>query len=327
MALPASGQISVSDILTELGLDSQNPDTNLQGLEQGDFGAINTNNAASDRPDEADPYAMSEWYSYDHNATAPYSNTHYVSLDGVNDYVGGSWSGLSDLVNNDWSISCWVQNNESSNTNMVLWDFNATTFNSGNNNDRVFLTYSVNLNRLVLRVRTNGTNFDRQWALHSNNPATGTGTNSAVKWTSSNQGNVNSYGFCHLVCTYDASQSTATDAMKIYWNGTELTTQATANNGTRTSFTTANVALGNAVSNTTAAGASNIDMDEWALYTDVLSSSEVTTLYNSGTIVSPHTLHTNNLQEVVQFGASNAVNRYGTAFGGSVVGGSTGTYA
>lgn len=327
MALPASGEISVSDILTELGLDPANPDTNLQGLERGDFGAINTNNAASDRPDGNTPYAMSEWYSYDHNAAPAYSNTHYVTLDGVNDYVGGSWSGLSNLVTNDWSISCWIQNNESSGTNMTLWDFNSTAFGSGNNNNRVFLSYSTSLNRFVLRVRSNATNFDRQWALHSNNGATGTGTNSSVKWTSSNQGNVNSDGFCHLVATYDSSQTTGASAFKLYWNGTELTSQAVANSGTRTSFTAANVALGAGISNTTAAGTCNIGMDEWALYTDVLSSSEVSTLYNSGTIVSPHTLHTNNLQEVVQFGASNAVNRYGTAFGGSVVGGSTGTYA
>ena len=327
MALPASGKISVSNILTELGLDNENPDTNLQGLERGSFGAINQNNAEADRPDGSAPHSLSEWYSYDHSATPAYSNTHYVSLDGVNDYVGGSWSGLSNLVNNDWSISCWVQNNESSNTNMQIWDLSAASFNSGNNNNRVFLSYSVNLNRLVLRVRSNATNFDRQWALHSNNGATGTGTNSGVKWTSSNQGNVNGDGFCHLVCTYDASQSTGASAFKIYWNGSELTSQAAANSGTRTSFTAANIALGAGISNTTAAGTANISMDEWALYTDVLSSSEVTTLYNSGTIVSPHTLHTNNLQEVVQFGASNAVNRYGTAFGGSIVGGSTGTYA
>ena len=95
----------------------------------------------------------------------------------------------------------------------------------------------------------------------------------------------------------------------------------------RTAFTVANCCIGNAISSTTSAGACKVDMDEWAFYTDILTSSEATTLYNSGTIVSPHTLLTNNLQEVVQFGASGDVNTYGSAFGGAVDGGSTGTYA
>jgi len=304
MALQSSGQISINDIKTELGSSS---------------GSLATLSTAAGK---SAPHAISEFYGY-----SSYSNTHYVSLDGVNDYVGGSWSGQTDLVNSDWSVSFWIKNNETTNTNMQIWDFNSTAFNSGNNNNRVFLSYSQNVNRLVLRVRSNAQNFDRQWALHSNNGATGTGTNSGVKWTSTNRGNVNSDGFCHIVCTYDASQTSPSNAFKIYWNGTELTSQANALNQGRTAFTAANCCIGNAISNTTAAGACKVDMDEWAFYTDILTSSEATTLYNSGTIVSPHTLLTNNLQEVVQFGASGDVNTYGSAFGGAVDGGSTGTYA
>lgn len=304
MALQSSGQISISDIKTELGNSS---------------GSLTTLSVAAGK---SAPHGMKEFYGY-----SAYSNTHYASFDGVNDYAGGTWSGQTDLVNSDWSVSCWVRNNETSNTNMVLWDFNAAGFNAGNNNNRVFLTYSQNVNRLVLRVRSNAQNFDRQWALHSNNSATGTGTNSSVKWRSNNRGNVNSENFCHLVCTYDASQSNPSNAFKIYWNGTELTSQANALNQGRTAFTAANAVIANAVSNTTAAGAAKVDMDEWAFYSDVLTSSEASTLYNSGTIVSPHTLHTNNLQEVVQFGASGALNTYGNDFGGTVEGGSTGSYS
>jgi len=323
MALPASGQISVSEILTELGLSSTEADTRFSSLHNGSLATINTANAAADRPDGNPPHAMSEWFSYDHSLSA---NSHYVELDGVNDYVGGGWSGEDDLVGRDWSVSCWVRNDETTNTNMVIWDFNETGFNEGNNDNRVFLSYSQNVNRLVLRVRSGGQNFDRQWALHSNNSSTGTGTNSSTKWTSSNRGNVNSYNFCHLVCTYDASQTNPSNAFKIYWNAQELTSQAAALSQGRNTFAAANVALGNAVSNTTAAGAAKIAMDEWAFYTDVLTSSEIETIYNSGTAESPESLHTNNLQEVVSFGASNATNTYGSAFGGSVQGGSTRAY-
>jgi len=304
MALQSSGQIKISEIKTELGSSSNSLAT------------------LSTAAGKSAPHAISEFYGY-----SAYSNTHYATFDGVNDYAGGTWSGQTDLVNSDWSVSFWIRNNETTNTNMQIWDFNATAFNSGNNNDRVFLSYSQNVNRLVLRVRTNAQNFDRQWALHSNNGATGTGTNSGVKWTSSNRGNVNSDGFCHIVCTYDASQTSPSNAFKIYWNGTELTSQANALSQGRTAFTPANCCIANAVSNTTSAGACKVDMDEWAFYSDVLTSSEASTLYNSGTIVSPHTLHTNNLQEVVQFGASNTLNTYGNDFGGSIVGGSTTAYS
>lgn len=328
MALPASGQISVSDILTELGADPANPDTNLRGLENGDFGAINTNNAAADRPNGSPPHSLSEWYSYDHNATPPYSNDYYYSGDGVNDYATGLWGGYQALVNNDWSISCWIRNNESTKINMTLWDFNSnTTINNGSNANRVFLQYVGSFNRLQARVRSNSANFDRSWALHDNSSATGV-SNSSTGWTSSQRGNVNSDNFCHLVVTYDASQSTGASAFKVYWNGTELTTQAAATNGTRTNFNSGRMMLGAAINNTTGTGNANVDIDEWALYKDILTSSEVSTLYNSGTIASPHTLHTNNLHEVVQFGASNAFNLYSTNITSPTIsGGSTNSYA
>lgn len=328
MALPASGQISVSSILTELGLDNQNPDTNLRGLENGDFAAINQNNDAADRPDGNPPHSLSEWYSYDHNATPPVSNTHYYSNDGVNDYATGLWGGYQDLVDDDWSISCWIKNNESTGTNMTLYDLSLyTTVDNGNNTNRVFLNYNTSLNRLIARVRSNGANFDRQWALHSNNSATGTGTNSGVKWTSSNRGNVNGDGFCHLVLTYDASQSTAASAFKMYWNGSELTSTAVSNNGTRTTFNAARMMLLANINDTDNAGNTNADIDEWALYKDVLTSSEASTLYNSGVIAPPQSLHTDNLHEVVSFGASNAFNTYSTNITSATIsGGSTVAY-
>ena len=70
MPLPSSGVISVDDIYQELG------NTNIAGaggvslsaLEGGAFGTINTNSA--NRPNGIAPNAMSEWYSYDHNAGA-----------------------------------------------------------------------------------------------------------------------------------------------------------------------------------------------------------------------------------------------------------------
>ena len=68
MTLPASGQISISDINTEVGRSSTAANTSLSSLSDGTYVTINTNNDAADRPDGATPHNMSEWYSYNHSA-------------------------------------------------------------------------------------------------------------------------------------------------------------------------------------------------------------------------------------------------------------------
>lgn len=323
MALTSSGQIKMSEIAVEFGLDAAEPDQSLTGFSEGSFGTINTN--SSSYPNGETPHSMSEFYSYDHDATPAYSNTHYYTNDGVNDYIKGTWSGQTSLHNNDWSVSFWVKQNQSTKASQQLWDFNAnSTLNSGNTTNRVFLQYQGNLNRFIVRVRTSSTNFDRQFALHDNSSVTGV-SNSSTGWTSGQRGNVNSDGYCMLTVTYDASQSTATNAIKMYWNGNELTTQAASNNGTRSSATFASLSLCAAQHNISG-GNANVNIDEWAFYNDILTSSEATTLYNSGTIASPHTLHTNNLSEVVQFAASNSINTYASNYSGSITGGTTTAY-
>tara|TARA_Y100001973_G_scaffold35929_1_gene54063 strand:+ start:2645 stop:3253 length:609 start_codon:yes stop_codon:yes gene_type:complete len=64
MALPASGQISMGDIRTELG-DSGS--ISLKEASDGTIATINTGNASADRPDGNAPHAMTEFYSYDHD--------------------------------------------------------------------------------------------------------------------------------------------------------------------------------------------------------------------------------------------------------------------
>ena len=72
MALPASGQISMGDIRTELG-DSGS--ISLKEASDGTIATINTGNASADRPDGNSPHAMTEFYSYDHDlATTAWSN-------------------------------------------------------------------------------------------------------------------------------------------------------------------------------------------------------------------------------------------------------------
>lgn len=300
MALQSSGEIKISQIKAELGSSSN---------------SLRTLSAAAGL---SVPDAISEFYGY-----SAYSNDYYYTNDGVNDYIKGTWENYNSLHNTDWSVNFWIKQNQSSVAAQQLWDFNAnSTLNSGNTVNRVFMQYTGSTNRLLVRVRTNSTNFDRQISLHDNSSTTGV---SSAGWTASNRGNVNADGFCMITVTYDASQTTGAAAIKIYWNGTELTGTAASSNGTRTAATFASLSLC-ASQHNISGGNANVSIDEWAFYSDILTSTESSTLYNSGTIETPENLHTNNLQEVVSFAASNALDTYTGIYSGTINGGTTTAY-
>lgn len=261
MALQTSGQISISDIQTELGNSS------------GSLTALSV--AAS----KTAPHGMTEFYGY--SAGPAYNNTRYYQNDGTGDYIDCTTSTAPFNINTtqDLSFSLWVRNTGSK-QNQLLFNFGNT---NANGNNRIFVTYSANLNRLIFRYRSNSTNFDRQWALHDNSSATGI-SSSANGWSSTSRGNVNSDNFCLLTFTYDASQSTSGSAMNMYWNASQLTTQSAANNGTRTAMSATKGRIGENIHLTNSAGNATLDYDEIKIFNKVLSSSEVTSLYNSGTI-------------------------------------------
>ncbi len=72
--------------------------------------------------------------------------------------------------------------------------------------------------------------------------------------------------------------------MKIYWNSSELTSQAVANNGTRTAMAATKGRRDRNIHLTNSAGNATLDYDEIKIFNKVLSASEVTSLYNSGSI-------------------------------------------
>ncbi len=67
MALQSSGTIKMSEINTELGRTSS-ATISLDSAESGTYATINT--ASSSYPNNARPASMSEWYSYNHSASA-----------------------------------------------------------------------------------------------------------------------------------------------------------------------------------------------------------------------------------------------------------------
>lgn len=271
MALQSSGQIKISEIKTELGSSSN---------------SLNTLSVAAGK---TAPHAMSEFYGY-----SAYTNSHYYSNDGTNDYITGTKTGSTPFDINttqDLSFSFWVRIKSSSKNNETLWNFGSTNTNG---NNRIFMQYIASSNRLLCRVRTNSVNFDRQFGLHDNSSATGI-TNSSTGWTTGQRGNVNSDNFCMITLTYDASQTNASNAFKLYWNANELTSQAVANSGSRTSTRADYFRFCENIHTTSSAGNANVDIDEFKVFTDVLSSSEVSTLYNSGTIADSSQTHSSSL--------------------------------
>jgi hypothetical protein len=208
------------------------------------------------------------------------ANTAYYMNDGVNDYISGAWSRSYDLTNNDWSMVCWVKTDQSTKANGVFWSFGASTPTSAN---RVYLQYNSTFNRLVANLRTNSQNFIRAFALHDNSGVTGI-TNSGTGWVTSQRGNTNSEGWTMLTVTYDASQTTPTAAFKIYWNASELTVQAAASNQGRTAFTPGTMTLMDLSDSLPTSNNAEFSIDEWKYFETILSSTNVSTLYNSGTI-------------------------------------------
>lgn len=77
MTMPASGQISISQINTELGRSSS-AQASLDTAENGGYGAINPYSCK--KPSSTNPAALSEWYGYDHNALSAKNRFIYARL-------------------------------------------------------------------------------------------------------------------------------------------------------------------------------------------------------------------------------------------------------
>lgn len=278
MALQSSGQIKMSELNTEFGLSPQREIT-LKSASDGTIAAINTANAAADRPDGTAPHAISEFYSYNHTLSS-WSNDYALDYDGVNDYVRGS---LSSHPSQQFSISMWVRNDKPYTGNMFLYSTVHTQNNA--NNGRFAIYYASGINRLIVQFYYNsGTaqRYQRQYPLHDNSTATGV-TNSSTGWVSSQRGNTDADGFTHLMFCIDQTQSNATNGIKAYWNGSELT--YSVNNNAH--FTTAQVthnylSIGDNYGATAPNSEWNGVIDEVYLYDAQLSSSNVSTIYGYG---------------------------------------------
>ena len=80
MTITGSAQIKMSEINTEFGRTSTTANSSLEDLSDGTVATINTLNLSANRPDGSTPHAMSEFYSYDHDAATTVGNPSDTSI-------------------------------------------------------------------------------------------------------------------------------------------------------------------------------------------------------------------------------------------------------
>ena len=208
--------------------------------------------------------------SYFVSSGEDFGTNHSLSFDGTNDEVDFTSSGFQTALNasngnfrETGSVSIWARVNTTG-ANGQMWDFSISA------NSRIHLQYKHNDDSFTVTYRAGGVN-----KIANHNPS----------GTQEGDGN-----FHHVVCTWDRASA---NELKLYFDGSLKTTTTltatisddfddTADDTTGQADGTGGVEF---LSGTSFNGNADYNgfIDDFAVYSSVLSSSEVTTLYNSGT--------------------------------------------
>ena len=254
-----------------------------------------------------------DFYGYDHDAAPAFANAKAVSKTistGSSNAI--TFTDTDDTFNftssSAWTISFWVKAGWSSslNTNIhfIIGQKTSATYQLS---DMVKILYNESNNRIECRYGNKTTSSDAwyknaSWLFHSNSgiyaagyAAAGLG---ASYWSASNRGYVNSDNYTMITITKSTTNSAA--AMTLYWNANDAGAapiQVSSGSGSPAMSST-NDRLWSLGSNGVH-GASNDQIkagnSSATVYNDVtiwnkeLSSSEVTELYNSGTVMNAQT--------------------------------------
>tara|TARA_B110000444_G_scaffold254679_1_gene287606 strand:- start:32 stop:955 length:924 start_codon:yes stop_codon:yes gene_type:complete len=254
MAVPSSGAISLAGIRAEITTNTYNASaTVLTGLAEastGTYGTINTSNDPANRPNGSTPHAMSEFYVYDHDLSSFNDNISF-DFDGANDYLeaGGNLAAAISVVNG--SISTWIKI-DSMSANGLIWAINTEEGST----DQIFLLW--NNASGVVRANFKGGNV--------------------ANIADSSSGLENDGSWHHFVVTWQASSKGAANIIKLYQDGSLEDSDAigTVFSGSPAIFGFGRNALQNFGQNF------NGHMNDMAIFNDVLTSSEVSSIYNSG---------------------------------------------
>jgi len=278
MALPSSGEISARDINAELGRQGSDELGQLNAC-GGVYATINT--ASASYPDNNKPLKYSEWHGYDHSASS-WSLTNSLSHDGVNDwsrFTGSSYANICQVFDGGGTI---------------VIAFNCTGTTSSSNQYVWQGAWGGGWNWLLQVRDFSGSNFQMRFRHdfdgnnYTSEPATSTGQRpfSTNTW--------------YFVCLTYNNASTSNNATWYYgdYGGTSLTTvsspvEITTPTGSKRSMSAQYPSISGAKgSATTRPFKGNATMA--SAWSDILTSSEVTTLFNSG---SPYQMsnHSGNL--------------------------------
>ena len=311
MGVPSSGAISMAGLAAEKLNDDYGDadfddtisltDLVLGGDDNGSHEEWPVTNANStSKPNTNAPHAMSEWYGYDHDAAASFSDS-YAASKSITTGVGqtiriADSNGKFNFDQDDaYSFSFWVKAgwNSSLNTNIHLFAANSNQASSYQDLIRVY--YREDNNRLYFQYASASPTAYKQaaWLFHANSgnyaaayAAAGLGSSF---WSSSNRGNVGDDNYTLLTFVKGASNSAGTGNVMVYWNATPLGLgiYGTGGNSSGTVNQTGadrQVALGSNVWSYAKSGnATETQFNDFAFWNKKLSASEVTAIYNGGT--------------------------------------------
>ena len=146
MALPSSGQISMAQLRSELGVFSQSPFA-LATAAQGGYVAINQDSPS--KPSSTAPFTMSSWYGYDHSFSA-----------GPKIYAAGQFGSYNGTTAN--RIARLNTNGSIDTTFNVGAGFNNNANSAKDQSDKKilvgggFTTYQGTTANRIVRLNTNG---------------------------------------------------------------------------------------------------------------------------------------------------------------------------
>ena len=256
MAVPSSGAVSLAGIRAELATNTYDANATTQAslleCSDGTVSTINTGNNASDRPDGSTPHEMSEFYSYDHDLST-FADSKSFDFDGTNDYLHFQSGNIGTDIEATGSISVWVKL-DSMSANGFIWQIKEE---EGTDN-QIILLWNNAAGVIRGNVKFGGT---------TNVVDSGSGLENDGNWH-------------HVVFTWESgSKTSANNIVRLYIDGSETDNDAIGNTwGSETGHAGFIIGRNDIQSNAYFNG----HMNDIAFFNDVLTSSEVSAIYNSG---------------------------------------------
>lgn len=249
MAVPDSGNpVSLAGIRAEIDNNAYNASATTLTSLQTIATETTFNSNSSSVPNATAPHAMSEWYSYDHDAAASFADSVSFDFDGANDYLTRN---PIDGLETTGSVSAWVKLDAMSANGFIF----QIREEEGTNNQIILLWNNASG---VIRGNV-------KFAGTTNVVDSGSGLENDGNWH-------------HVVLTWMSDDRTAANNItRIYIDGSQTDSDAIGNtwNGTAGELV---IGRNSIQSNAYWNG----HINDVAIFNDALTSSEVSAIYNSG---------------------------------------------